>query len=57
MFLLKRIPLQNMSFLRQRTFMTVQVYYKTYNSMSNDYNIIHLNGTSGGYQSDKISRT
>jgi len=37
--------------------MTVQVYYyKTYNSMSNDYNIIHLNGTSGGYQSDNLTR-
>lgn len=27
---------------------------KTYNSMSNDYKIIHLNGTSGGYQSDNL---
>jgi len=45
-------------FQTPRDYMTVQVYYirRTYNSMSNDYNIIHLNWTSGGYQSDNLTR-
>jgi len=55
MFLLKRIPLQNMSLFRHRAFMTVQEYYIRRITRCQTI-IILYNGTRGGYQSDNLTR-